>query len=101
MGESLFTDIELRRNFGSRAHGGLFVSVLDEVREGFESTGSDRDFVAESWHYMESFAGPIPLMTFARRISERHGRSIYLKREDAFPAAATRALTRTLKGLRK
>ncbi|HEX6705271.1 MAG TPA: tryptophan synthase subunit beta [Albitalea sp.] len=89
----MFADIELRRSFGRREHGGLFVSeslvsVLDEVRQGFQAARNDPSFVAELCDHMQTFAGRKTPLTHARRLSERYGQNIYLKREDLLHGGA-------------
>jgi len=67
--------------------GGKFVpetvmTPLQELEEEYERAREDAAFQEELAHYLSQYAGrPTPLY-FARRLSRRCGRKIYLKRED-------------------
>lgn len=58
------------------------VSALEELEEAYERYRDDPDFVAELKVLQRDYAGrPTPLF-LARRLSERVGSTVYLKRED-------------------
>lgn len=68
--------------YGGRFVPETLVPALDQVAEEFERAWGDSDFVAEFHQYLKNFVGrPTPL-THAKRLSERTGRHIVLKRED-------------------
>ena len=72
-------------HFGS--YGGVFVpetlmSPLEELEKAYLEAGADAEFQKELQELLHLFAGrPTPL-TPARRLSERVGHRVYLKRED-------------------
>ena len=72
-------------HFGS--YGGIFVpetlmSPLEELEQAYLEAGADEEFQRELEELLHLFAGrPTPL-TPARRLSERVGHRVYLKRED-------------------
>ncbi|MBI5754645.1 tryptophan synthase subunit beta [Candidatus Peregrinibacteria bacterium] len=75
----------MNRHFGK--FGGMYVSellapILLEVADEFEKTIRDKNFFIELRRLQKEFLGrPTPLY-FARRLSEKYGFRIYLKRED-------------------
>lgn len=81
----------MKRYFGN--YGGQFVPeilmpALEELEEAYNSVLNDRLFWKEYRSLLENYAGrPTPLY-FAKRLSERYGAKIYLKREDLLHTGA-------------
>ncbi|HCZ07436.1 MAG: tryptophan synthase beta chain [Thermotogota bacterium] len=81
----------MKRYFGN--YGGQFVPeilmpALEELEEAYNSVLNDHSFWEEYRNLLENYAGrPTPLY-FAKRLSERYGAKIYLKREDLLHTGA-------------
>jgi tryptophan synthase beta chain len=68
--------------YGGRFVPEVLIAALDELAEAWAQARDDADFRAELDHFLRDFVGrPTPLY-LARRLSERVGRRVYLKRED-------------------
>ena len=68
--------------FGGRYVSEVLIHALEELEEAFERIYSTPEFQQEFHHLLRTYAGrPTPLY-YARRLSERTGLKIYLKRED-------------------
>jgi tryptophan synthase beta chain len=68
--------------YGGRYVPEVLVAALDELTEAFAAARTDPDFREELDSLLRDFVGrPTPLY-LARRLSERVGRRVYLKRED-------------------
>lgn len=73
--------------YGGSLFGGAFVpdglrKNLDELMEAYRAAMADPEFHREFRHLLKTYVGrPSPLY-YARRLSERYGARIYLKRED-------------------
>jgi tryptophan synthase beta chain len=68
--------------YGGRYVPETLVAALEELEQAYERYRSDPDFLAELRTLQTDYAGrPTPLF-FARRLSERVGCKVYLKRED-------------------
>lgn len=68
-------------------YGGLFVpetliQPLTELAEAYERMSRDAGFTAELDDMLKNFAGRATPLYYARNLSERLGRKVYLKRED-------------------
>ncbi|VVB62765.1 Tryptophan synthase beta chain 1 [uncultured archaeon] len=68
-------------------YGGLFVpetliQPLTELAEAYEWLSSDVGFTAGLDHMLKNFAGRATPLYYARNLSEKLGRKVYLKRED-------------------
>ncbi len=69
-------------DFGGQFVPETLMSVLEELEQEYASAINDPQFKKELDYYLREFAGrPSPLY-FAKRLSERYGARIYLKRED-------------------
>jgi hypothetical protein len=102
----MFKELDLRSRFGEKRYGGLYsseslVAVLSEVETAFLRPGPTPSFMAELEGLLRAFAGrPTPLM-FAKRLSEKHGTPIFLKREDLWSGCRGRPRLRyTIVGIR-
>jgi len=74
--------------FGGRYVPETLVAALEELEEAYAHYSQDPDFRAELEGLLRDYAGrPTPLY-FARRLSERVGLRVYLKREDLLHTGA-------------
>ncbi len=69
------------------AYGGQFVSeslmnTLSEVDAAFEAAIRDPEFLEQYHYYLKQYVGRETPLYFAKRLSEKYGAHIYLKRED-------------------
>jgi len=67
--------------------GGQFVSeslmnTLDALEKAFEEAVHDPAFISEYMYYLKEYVGRETPLYYAKRISEKYGAKIYLKRED-------------------
>jgi tryptophan synthase beta chain len=68
--------------YGGRYVPEVLIAALDELTEAWEQARSDPEYREELSGLLRDFVGrPTPLY-LARRLSERAGRTVYLKRED-------------------
>ena len=68
--------------YGGRYVPEVLIAALDELSEAWEAARGDRAYRDELGALLRDFVGrPTPLY-LARRLSERAGRNVYLKRED-------------------
>ncbi len=68
-------------------YGGQFVSEslmksLEEIDREFEAAIRDPEFIAEYNYYLKQYVGRETPLYYAKRLSEKYGTKIYLKRED-------------------
>ena len=68
--------------FGGRYVPETLIPVLDDVTRIYHETRKDPTFQAELDRLLREFVGRPTQLTFAAKLSARHGRKIYLKRED-------------------
>ena len=67
--------------------GGQFVSeslmnTLDELERAFEEAIKDPEFIEQYHYYLREYVGRETPLYYAKRLSEKYGPKIYLKRED-------------------
>lgn len=75
----------MERYYGS--YGGQFVAeslmnTLKELETAFEQAIQDKGFMEEYAYYLKEYVGRETPLYYAKRLSERFGTKIYLKRED-------------------
>ncbi|MEH2943916.1 tryptophan synthase subunit beta [Lachnospiraceae bacterium KK002] len=74
-----------KRYYG--AYGGQYVSeslmnTLEELEAAFEEAIRDEKFLEEYRYYLKQYVGRETPLYYAKRLSEKYGTKIYLKRED-------------------
>jgi tryptophan synthase beta chain len=89
----MFAQVDLRMRFGERGYGGLYsseslVGVLEEVETAFLKAQADDAFMDRFADLLRDFAGRATPVMHAERLSEKHGRPIFLKREDLLHGGA-------------
>jgi len=74
--------------FGGQFVPEILIPALDELSYAYKKITSDNEFLREYRWYLMKYAGrPTPLY-YARRLSERYGCKVYLKREDLLHTGA-------------
>lgn len=68
--------------FGGRYVAESLMNTLDELEKAFESAMKDPEFIKEYNYYLKEYVGRETPLYYAKRLSEKYGTKIYLKRED-------------------
>ncbi|MBC6449117.1 tryptophan synthase subunit beta [Actinokineospora xionganensis] len=89
----MLKELELQVRFGDQGYGGIYsseslIAVLAEVETSFREAMADRKFVDQFEELLRTFAGRATPVMFAERLSDKYGRTIFLKREDLLHGGA-------------
>ncbi len=68
--------------FGGRFVAESLINTLDELEVAFEDAMNDPEFIKEYNYYLKEYVGRETPLYYAKRLSEKYGTKIYLKRED-------------------
>lgn len=74
--------------FGGQFVPETLVPALEELAQAYEIAKNDEGFKTELDYYLKKYAGRETPLYFAKRLSERYGARIYLKREDLLHTGA-------------
>lgn len=68
--------------FGGQYVSESLMNTLDELEKAFDEAMADPSFIKEYNYYLKEYVGRETPLYFARRLSQKYGTKIYLKRED-------------------
>ncbi len=68
--------------FGGQYVAESLMNTLEELEKAFDEAVSDSNFINEYKYYLKEYVGRETPLYYAKRLSEKYGATIYLKRED-------------------
>lgn len=68
--------------FGGQYVAESLMNTLEELEKAFDEAVSDSNFINEYKYYLKEYVGRETPLYYAKRLSEKYGTTIYLKRED-------------------